>query len=462
MASEQAGDQMNTQDFQRYMVGYGLIFLANKNKAKEYLDKYLSEWPDDVPITGYVYDGLVKDANIAADAAFETAEDAHQKQQFGQVEHLSAKQPPAHERRNSGMSELQSHGRLAQEWANLGFPTVELSHRLAASLMCTSMTDEEANSLKFPWKTFAIRCPAGILDSESSIWFVDDFGHDGQISILWNTASDGIGFAYEKYNHYRKPGEPELRQGECGLAGFLRTPDLSNWFTPQGQRRAELGLKMVLGVLAELNQHRPGESSPPVAQVAQQRLDRAGRSDFSPTTFKLTRDVRVDVRRAVSDYISTGGKSPGVRSLVRGHWRRQLCGVGRSESRLVHIEPYWRGADDAPTALRNHQLGDVSKVPIVSVTKAPGSVYFVRAGSGDGPVKIGHSADVSARLASLQTASPTPLQLMGAVACTDAPRLEREIHARLADLRLEGEWFQWDPRIQDELARLTAGRMVDV
>lgn len=38
----------------------------------------------------------------------------------------------------------------------------------------------------------------------------------------------------------------------------------------------------------------------------------------------------------------------GVRTLVAGHWRNQVCGVGRQDRRLTWIEPFWRGLASGP------------------------------------------------------------------------------------------------------------------
>jgi hypothetical protein len=41
------------------------------------------------------------------------------------------------------------------------------------------------------------------------------------------------------------------------------------------------------------------------------------------------------------------------RFLVRGHWRRQPCGVGRSETKLIWIAPHIRGPEDRPLILKS-------------------------------------------------------------------------------------------------------------
>lgn len=65
-------------------------------------------------------------------------------------------------------------------------------------------------------------------------------------------------------------------------------------------------------------------------------------------------------------------------------------------------------------------------------------VYFVQGVDG-GPIKIGTSRDVGARIADLQCASPVRLRLLGSVP-GDAT-LERRLHRRLAHHRVHGEWF---------------------
>jgi hypothetical protein len=72
--------------------------------------------------------------------------------------------------------------------------------------------------------------------------------------------------------------------------------------------------------------------------------------------YRFTRSVVHDVRKAVRDHSLHGGKSPTVQTVVTGHWKMQVHGVGRSERKRIFIEPYWRGPEDAPIALRPHML----------------------------------------------------------------------------------------------------------
>lgn len=68
-------------------------------------------------------------------------------------------------------------------------------------------------------------------------------------------------------------------------------------------------------------------------------------------------------------------------------------------------------------------------------------IYFVQADSDDdGPIKIGYSKNVDARMASLQTSTARPLRLIAVIDGSEDD--ERAIHARFANAHVRGEWFR--------------------
>jgi hypothetical protein len=70
--------------------------------------------------------------------------------------------------------------------------------------------------------------------------------------------------------------------------------------------------------------------------------------------------------------------------------------------------------------------------------------YFLQAGD-RGPIKIGSTRNLPARLRTLQLMSPIPLRLLGVV----PDDIEAECHRALAAWRIHGEWFQPDTAVID-------------
>lgn len=76
------------------------------------------------------------------------------------------------------------------------------------------------------------------------------------------------------------------------------------------------------------------------------------------------------------------------------------------------------------------------------------------------PIKIGISNGVRGRLKSLQLSSPFPLELRYQIRYRKrdlAYQIEQEIHARLADCRSHGEWFDCD--VETAVSHLKSVRM---
>lgn len=84
------------------------------------------------------------------------------------------------------------------------------------------------------------------------------------------------------------------------------------------------------------------------------------------------------------------------------------------------------------------EVESLNGVTGVYTPQRKGFVYFVR--EENGPIKIGWGQNPQRRMAGMQTGNPRRLVLLG---CMPATRKEeRQLHARFADLRLAGEWFQ--------------------
>ena len=82
-------------------------------------------------------------------------------------------------------------------------------------------------------------------------------------------------------------------------------------------------------------------------------------------------------------------------------------------------------------------------------------IYFLRATSGEGPIKIGYSTNVQSRLESFMRWSPVPLAVILVIPGTS--RLECNIHSCFADDHSHGEWFNPSDRLVTAIERMQAG-----
>jgi hypothetical protein len=228
----------------------------------------------------------------------------------------------------------QAHSRVsfAACWAACGFPQVLLPHRLAASLMATKIPAEALPEVESPWTCFMVAVPDGLL----------------------SLPIHGVGLIVDPARPVRV-----LFAGDCyagAEAGSLRELVAASLADDGPTADAlRLALRLVLGVCVELDSDHHRQAI--AAGGSPGRIHRRGKEPVS-WTYRLTRDVKVDCRAWVRDYCLHGGKSPTVQSLVRGHHRRQRCGPDGALRKWIHVEPYWRGPEDAPIAVRSHVLGE--------------------------------------------------------------------------------------------------------
>lgn len=76
-----------------------------------------------------------------------------------------------------------------------------------------------------------------------------------------------------------------------------------------------------------------------------------------------------------------------------------------------------------------------------------GNVYFITLGEPPIWVKIGYTASSPrARMATLQTGCPYPMNLLGSIPGTIS--LEQDLHNVLSEYRRQGEWFEFSERVQ--------------
>lgn len=233
---------------------------------------------------------------------------------------------------------------LALNWAECGFPIIEPSHKLAASLMATSAVADDITNELMPWKCFAVEVPDGILAPDS-------FGEVYRCVLVYVRKDGGLTLlemCNERWGSRAVAAPSDLSEMS---EKEERSMDDTSFVDLDYEQRSRLLLsRLIIGSCIEMQSR-----TVPSSRSSGGRSQREGPP--AAWRFKMTRPVKLDVRQAVRDF-SAGVRhsAPSVQVLIRGFWRHQPYGPRSSLRKLIHIEPFWRGPEDAPVAVRRHQL----------------------------------------------------------------------------------------------------------
>lgn len=290
------------------------------------------------------------------------------------------------------VNSIYANALLTGRWAACGFPTVTLGHRTAAAFAATRMKPDDAQEfVRAPWPAFGIRLPTELLWIEDNDKVLQPatfliVGTLASEEVPGNTSPPGterwwfkllaaspmsIARAHELH--------PELRSYAMGffdgvcLWGFnveakhlaakdprLIESDFKVWNTLDStdvdQRSDELARALIIGACMYLSGD-PRERQTRQAEdgiSVRERKSKVRPGDTLPpyTEYEVTSSIRINLHHAMRDYVTRGGSSPSVQTLVGGHWKRVVYGQGRQHRRMQHIAPYWRGDINAPISQR--------------------------------------------------------------------------------------------------------------
>jgi hypothetical protein len=250
-------------------------------------------------------------------------------------------------------------GMLASRWAVSGFPVVNMTHRLAATLMATSITADVIEDVRLPWHAVFVRLPSQLLFIDSA-----ERGPVEAVTFGFTSYDHEIGGQRKRCWSYVVSTEEEIKR-ESGMDAFsiwafhvpqehLLSPELPHQWdtinrTSTDDRTEILCRRLMVGLCLWCSD--PKNLGQP--KTVHHGLGHKNRDGSMLPPFKswfLGRDIELDDRviGAVRAYAREGGSSPKVQSLVSGHWKRQQHGPNRSLRKLIHVAPYWRGPLDAP------------------------------------------------------------------------------------------------------------------
>jgi hypothetical protein len=228
-------------------------------------------------------------------------------------------------------------------WGSSGFPQVVPTHKLAAALMATD-PPPSAEGVRLPWSTFAVVIPNDLLPCADKTEAIDCVGistyPDADLSDRERLSLKPMVWVGRKNNGFV-------------TANAFRSLD-EVFKCTESDEAATLLMRLLVGVILELDSPHQREV---IRRSAPGQRSKGKKDAPKAWTFELKRDIDVDCRAWVGDYIRSGGTSPSVRSLTRGHQKRQPYGPRGALRKWIHVAPYWRGPLDGPVAVKTHKIG---------------------------------------------------------------------------------------------------------
>ena len=255
-------------------------------------------------------------------------------------------------------------------WVESAFPQVQLTHKYAAALMVSGVTEEVLARVQSPWSAFILEVPDKLLSLYDNK--TDAFTEIRRILVTRLQHKDGS----IRWGYLAMTDSPlsvwrfgvtteDLLPANLGEGAF-RGGSEEFEVTPQDERVMTLIGRLIINACLAMSDPSAVKKVGP-GHKAFAKATREGRAGEEPAvrTFLLSKPVKLDCRPAIKEYVEAPAGSKRtltVQSLVRGHFKGQWFGPGNGQYKVIWREPHYRGPLDAPIALRSHHLSDDKKV----------------------------------------------------------------------------------------------------
>lgn len=212
-------------------------------------------------------------------------------------------------------------------WLSCGFPRLEVSHKLAATLAMTDVPEDI--KVAAPWKAWSLIVPPGLFDGPEE---------QNPIARIWCIGSE-IYAVILKHGTMRGPYTIEQIEEATELYSGI-----------------EATCRLVKGACLALSN--PEDYKKKSATAPGKSTRTIGAPDFGQNRFLLSAPVTIDLRQELRESIHgrRGGGSPKVQFFVRGHWKNQPYGKWRLLRKTIRVDGFWKGPNRGDILLRNYQV----------------------------------------------------------------------------------------------------------
>jgi hypothetical protein len=272
---------------------------------------------------------------------------------------------PYTERPDGPMPDANATGvfNAAAKWVHGGCRMLDPEPKAFAAFAFTSINRDSLREVRVPWPVFAMKLPS-LESGDGNVYTFALFSQFAAVSCL---ARDGVtrlrGTAVRL--DIRSESGPMLHRsygGAVTLADLFDVGDdehcpLTVDIAPEAEGDSVV-VRMVLnaafGCLYSMQHTRNWRAHP--FECAGRKL---GLRDAPPPhrNIVIGSPIKLDLM-PVAREAATGRAqgAPAFQTLVRGHYKRQVIGNGRSGRKVIWVEPYWRGPEDAPILSRPYKV----------------------------------------------------------------------------------------------------------
>jgi len=238
------------------------------------------------------------------------------------------------------------------QWAEDGFWSFSTSHTYAAAMMATKC-DGYLESICIPGRAMRFSVPDGLLSNDEHNFrycYVYDALGGGSVTVAGAPLHTIEGIT-SSFTVAAAPHE-EIGSLLCREDLKLESPDKEDVSVLQFKERAFLlARRLVVGLLYTMqNTTNWKERSYPTGSGSTRRDPPPHRNVVVGSPLKL--DARPQIKAWLRGGSPRQHGAPSLQHIVRGHYKRQAIGEGRSNRKVIWVEPYWRGPEGAPILVR--------------------------------------------------------------------------------------------------------------
>ncbi|MFH1184482.1 MAG: hypothetical protein V1755_05525 [Chloroflexota bacterium] len=272
---------------------------------------------------------------------------------------------------------------LDLKWAKNGFPMFKPTESAFAAFAHTDVPASCYDLIKFPFRTFYIKIPdrfwilnnGGRIDCFDYIFVnvFEDFIYDSTIAkesgtLLYSEFMDKLKNNSETWIHVGA----RYATRDCEIRTTVPLMDYINC-APSYKIMEDLlddgedciikdeipvidAIKNVVVSMCLYISNRPSDSRKEKKYTTKRkshRIDISARG-AKPQVWIVGKDIilgKEQIEEAKTDPSSRTFRLKN-RFTVRGHWRNQACGDGRSDRKMIWVQPYWKGPRDGSVLVR--------------------------------------------------------------------------------------------------------------